>query len=71
MTLSPRVLVGVEVTGARSAHAALGSSYVQWQAGGNLALSGQSTLDWGIIRGETASSPRLALQIGYSRTFDP
>lgn len=69
LQLAPRVLLGAEVTGARSTHAALGSSYVQWQAGGNVAVGRSSTIDWGVIRGETASSPRLALQIGYSRTF--
>ena len=67
--LGPRVLVGAEVTGARAAHDALGSSYVQWQVGGNVAVSSRSTLDWGLIRGQTASSPRVAFQVGYSRTL--
>jgi hypothetical protein len=71
LRLSARMLVGAELTGARSQHDAIGASYVQWQVGGNIALDARSTLDWGIIRGQTASSPRGGFQVGYSRGFGP
>jgi hypothetical protein len=63
---SERLTLGAELTGARAADADLGRGLLQGQAGGNYALNSRATLDFGLIAGRFAASPRLGAQLGFS-----
>lgn len=66
---TPRLVLGAEITGALARNADLGKGQLQTQLGGNYTLRDGLTLDFGIIGGRYAASPRLGLHIGISADF--
>lgn len=66
---TPRLDLGAEVTGAFARNAGLGKRQLQAQAGGNFLLREGLTLDFGVVGGRFAASPRLGAQLGLSYDF--
>jgi hypothetical protein len=66
---TPKLDLGVEMTGAVSRNRKLGAGSLQFQFGGNYALKESFTLDFGIIGGRFAGSPRAGAQLGVSVDF--
>jgi hypothetical protein len=63
------LLIGIEVNGAVAQDPSLGKAALQSQAGGKYALGKTMTVDFGLLAGQFAGSPRFSLQIGFSKTF--
>ena len=61
-----RLDLGVEVVGAETRSFGLGKGQLQTQIGGNYAFHKNATLDFGIIAGKYAASPRIGAQLGVS-----
>jgi hypothetical protein len=68
-TFTSKLRLGVEVTGELTANFDLGRGQLQTQVGGNYQLRKNLSLDFGIITGYYAASPRIAPQIGISVDF--
>jgi hypothetical protein len=66
---TPRLQLGAELNGARTANADLGKGQLQAQLGGNYSLRENLTLDFGLLAGRYSASPRLGAQIGFSLDF--
>ncbi|HYV24980.1 MAG TPA: transporter [Pyrinomonadaceae bacterium] len=66
---TPKLDLGVEVTGAVTRNLQLGKGQLQTMFGGNYALSKKMTFDFGIVGGRYAASPRLGVQLGVSVDF--
>ncbi|HET8678310.1 MAG TPA: transporter [Blastocatellia bacterium] len=66
---TPKLDLGVEVTGAVSSNANLGAGLLQFQMGGNYALKEGMTLDFGLLGGRFSASPRAGAQLGVSVDF--
>ena len=66
---TPRLDLGAEVTGAYARNLDLSKGQLQTQAGGNYLLREGLTLDFGVIAGRYAASPRLGAQFGVSMDF--
>lgn len=66
---TPKLDLGVEMTGAVSRNLNLGAGALQFQFGGNYALKEGFTLDFGIIGGRYSGSPRAGAQLGISVDF--
>lgn len=64
-----RLDLGAEITGAVTRNFDLSKGQLQTQVGGNYALRDNFTLDFGLIAGRFAASPRAALQLGFSVDF--
>lgn len=64
-SLSSRVQAGGELVTFVSARN-VGSSIINWQLGGNVALGRATTLDLGVLGGWLAASPRIGVQVGLS-----
>ena len=64
--LSPRLLLGIETSGAYAPRATFGGSQLRLQVGGNLELREGLTLDFAALVGHFAASPRAGLQLGIS-----
>ncbi|HXG66510.1 MAG TPA: transporter [Blastocatellia bacterium] len=64
-----RLQLGAEVTGAATPDLDLGQGQLQFQVGGNYAVGENWTLDFGVIGGRFAASPRAGLQLGVSIDF--
>lgn len=60
---------GAEVSGALTTNFALSRGQLQFQAGGNYAVRKNFTLDFGLIAGRFAASPRVGAQLGISYDF--
>ena len=67
--VSDRLALGAEVTGAATRNLQLGRGQLQAQFGGNYAVRKNCTLDFGVLAGRFAGSPRLGAQIGLSLDF--
>ena len=67
--MMPRLYLGAEVTGAHARDFAVGYRQMQLQLGGNYLLRDNLSLDFGIIGGRFAASPRLGGQLGFSFQF--
>lgn len=66
---TPKLDLGVEVTGAASSNTDLGAGLLKFQIGGNYALKEGMTLDFGLIGGRFSKSPRAGAQLGISVDF--
>jgi hypothetical protein len=64
-----RLDLGVEAVGAVTKNFQLSKGQLQFQVGGNYALRDGLTLDFGVIGGRFAASPRLGAQLGFSLDF--
>ena len=63
---SGRLALGAELTGALARNADLSRKLLQGQIGGNYTLNDRMTLDFGVLAGRYAASPRLGAQLGVS-----
>ena len=63
---TPRVGLGVEVSGALTKNLQLGKGQLQTLLGGNYQFKKNVSLDFGIIVGKYAASPRAGAQLGIS-----
>ncbi len=66
---TPKLDLGVEVTGAVTRNLQLGKGQLQTMVGGNYALSRKMTFDFGIAAGRFTASPRVGVQLGISVDF--
>jgi hypothetical protein len=66
---TPKLKLGVEVTGELTSNFDLGRGQLQTQVGGNYQLRKKLSLDFGLTVGYYAASPRVAPQIGISVDF--
>ena len=64
-----RLDLGGEVTGAFTGSSDSAQKQLQAQAGGNYRLRDNLTLDFGVVAGRYAASPRLGGQLGFSLDF--
>ena len=64
-----RLSLGAEVTGAMTGNLDLSRGQLQGQVGGNLAVRKNFTLDFGLIAGRFAASPRAGAQLGFTIDF--
>jgi len=65
---TPKLNLGVELTGAATGNTNLGAGQIQTQVGGNYQLTNKMSLDFGVIAGRS-NSPRAGAQIGVSIDF--
>lgn len=66
---TPRLQLGAEVVGAVTRNFDLSKGQLQFQAGGNYSLRDNFTLDFGLLGGRFAGSPRAGAQLGFSFDF--
>jgi outer membrane putative beta-barrel porin/alpha-amylase len=64
-----KLLLGVELTGAMAKDLQLGKGQLQVLAGGNYQLVQKLSLDFAILGGKYAASPRAGVQLGVSIDF--
>ncbi|MGZ5435694.1 MAG: hypothetical protein ACXW3F_06390 [Pyrinomonadaceae bacterium] len=65
---TPKLNLGIELTGAASKNLNLGAGQLQTQFGGNYQLTEKMSLDFGVLAGKY-NNPRVGLQIGMSLDF--
>ncbi len=63
---SPKLQLGIELTGAMQQHLGLGKGQLQTQVGGNYQLRNNISFDFGVIGGRFVASPRAGIQAGIS-----
>jgi hypothetical protein len=66
---SPKLQLGIELTGAMSKDLHLGKGQLQTLFGGNYQLGPKLSLDFAILGGKYAASPRAGVQLGVSVDF--
>src|SRR6476659_9403186 len=66
---SPKLLFGVELTGASTGNFDLGAALFQTTIGGNYQFRKNATLDFGVVAGKHEASPRLGALVGVSIDF--
>jgi hypothetical protein len=66
---SPKLQLGIELTGARSTDLQLGKKQLQTLMGGNYQLSQKLSFDFAVLGGKYAASPRAGVQLGISVDF--
>lgn len=66
---TPRLQLGIELTGAMSKELQLGKGQLQTLAGGNYQVSQKLSFDFGVLAGKYAASPRTGIQLGVSVDF--
>ena len=66
---SPKLQLGVELTGALQKNFQLGKGQLQTLAGGNYQFKKNVSFDFGIVGGKYAASPRAGVQLGLSIDF--
>lgn len=66
---SPKLQLGVELTGALQRNFQLGKGQLQTLAGGNYQFKPNASFDFGIIAGKYSASPRVGIQLGLSVDF--
>ena len=67
--VTPKLDLGVELTGAVTRNLLLSKGQMQALAGGNYALTKKMTLDFAVLAGRFAASPRAGAQLGISLDF--
>ena len=67
--VTPKLHLGIEATGARAQIPELGKGQLQGQVAGKYELKGGLSVDFGVVVGKYANSPRVGLQIGFSKDF--
>jgi len=65
---TPKLDLGVEVTGAVTKNLQLGKGQLQAQVGGNYLLNRKMSFDFGVVTGRS-NSPRVGVQLGMSIDF--
>lgn len=65
---TPKLNLGIELTGALTGNLNLGGGQIQTQFGGNYQLTEKMTLDFGVIAGKY-NNPRAGAQVGVSIDF--
>ena len=68
-TISEKLQLGGEITGAVAGSFQLSKGQLQTQLGGNYQVGKNTTLDFGLIAGRFAASPRIGLVLGFSHDF--
>jgi hypothetical protein len=63
---SPKLQLGVELTGALQSNFQLGKGQLQTMFGGNYQFRNNASFDFGVVGGKYAASPRLGVQLGIS-----
>ncbi len=63
---SPKLQLGVELTGALQRNFQLGKGQLQTLAGGNYQFKQNVSFDFGVVAGKYAASPRAGVQLGVS-----
>lgn len=66
---SARLQLGVEIVGALEKNLQLGKGQLQSMFGGNYLIKKNASLDFGILAGKYAASPRVGIQMGLSLDF--
>lgn len=67
--VTPKLDLGVELTGAVTQNFDLGKGQLQTLVGGNYAIRKNFTFDFGLIVGRFSASPRVGAQVGISLDF--
>lgn len=67
--INEKLQLGAEIAGAVTSQFQLSKGQLQVQAGGNYNLRKTLTLDFGLIAGRFAASPRVGAQFGFSVDF--
>jgi len=67
--ITTRLDLGAELTGALTRNLHLSKGQLQALVGGNYALTKKMTLDFGVLGGRFAASPRVGAQLGISVDF--
>jgi hypothetical protein len=65
---TPKLNLGVELTGAATGNLSLGGGQIQTQFGGNYQLTEKMSIDFGVLAGKF-NNPRAGLQLGMSIDF--
>jgi hypothetical protein len=65
---TPKLNLGIEVTGATSTNLNLGAGQLQTQFGGNYQLTEKMSLDFGVLAGKY-NNPRVGAQLGVTIDF--
>jgi outer membrane putative beta-barrel porin/alpha-amylase len=63
---TPKLQLGVELTGAMAKNFELGKGQLQTMLGGNYQFKNNMSFDFGIVGGRQAASPRAGIQLGIS-----
>lgn len=63
---SPKLQLGIELTGALEQDLRLGKGQLQTQVGGNYQLRDNISFDFGVVAGKFVASPRVGVQVGMS-----
>ncbi len=63
---SPKLQLGMELTGAMTKDFQLGKGQLQTMLGGNYQFAHNASFDFGLIGGKYAASPRVGVQLGIS-----
>lgn len=66
---TPKLDLGIELTGALTKNLQLGKGQLQAQFGGNYLFKKNMSFDFGIVAGKYAASPRAGVQLGLSVDF--
>ena len=66
---TPKLLLGVELTGASNGNFDLGAALIQTTIGGNYQIRKNATLDFGLVAGKHEASPRFGALLGISIDF--
>ncbi len=66
---SPKLQLGIELTGAMSKDLALAKRQLQALIGGNYQVSQNVSFDFAVLGGKYAASPRAGVQLGFSVDF--
>jgi outer membrane putative beta-barrel porin/alpha-amylase len=66
---TPRVQLGMELTGATTSNFQLGKGQLQTLFGGNYQIRSNISFDFGILAGKYVASPRVGVQLGLSVDF--
>jgi hypothetical protein len=67
--LTPKLDLGIEVTGGFTANLQLGRGQLSEQVGGNYEIRKNLTIDFGAIAGQAVGSPHWGYQLGFSKDF--
>jgi len=67
--IRPRLKLGGEITAAIPNKLELRRGQLQLQSGGNLEIKKDTTLDFGVVVGHFAASPRLGVQVGFTTSW--
>ena len=66
---TPKLDLGIEVTGGFTTNFQLGRGQLSEQIGGNYEVKKNLTIDFGAIAGQAVGSPKWGYQLGFSKDF--